>query len=275
MGTHDRARLRRVVRFRHRLVTDMSARGRRRAPVGGGGGDNKGIPPKKKSFVAGARTRTHRAGSRSRRPTRKKSTNSLTDAFVTLTPSLKWSSTFPLNVPAWSSGTHAPFSAASPSLGRPTRRRTAPRNPPPGGQLTHRVRLAGVRARCKNSRSLRTSRPATLRMGTKIRTVGRANPWSRGRSSDTFTRAGFRAFEPPFEPPSDPPSSSHLRGPSDPPSNHLRGPPPPPSSPIASRSLRSTSRFASLAASSALRASRAPRCFWWTRRRVRNTCLAT
>ena len=39
----------------------------------------------------------------------KKSTNSRTEAFVTLIPSRKWSSVFPRNIAEWSSGTHRFF----------------------------------------------------------------------------------------------------------------------------------------------------------------------
>mmetsp|Transcript_1385 Transcript_1385/g.5769 ORF Transcript_1385/g.5769 Transcript_1385/m.5769 type:complete len:260 (+) Transcript_1385:850-1629(+) len=115
----------------------------------------------------------------------KKSTYSRTEAFVTLIPSRKWSSVFPLNIAEWSSGTQRFFlrrfsvSAASPSESKPkssanrSNFETASARPCAAGQ---------------SSSKRRTTFPATLRMGTKMRTVARANPWSRGTSSWTITR---------------------------------------------------------------------------------------
>ena len=187
----------------------------------------------------------------------KKSTNSRTEAFVTLIPSRKWSSVFPRNIAEWSSGTHRFFfrrravsaatsaasAAASPkSSARRSSLDTASARPCAAGQ---------------SSRRRRTTRPATLRMGTKMSTVARANPWSRGTSSWTVTR--FRESRGARE--SDFGSEDFGSDPNE---------------PSVSRRARANSRsslfFASRAASSALaRRSSASLCFV-TRPRVRVTC---
>ena len=117
----------------------------------------------------------------------KKSTYSRTEAFVTLIPSRKWSSVFPRNIAEWSSGTHRFFflrlsvAAASSSSESPAPKSSAKRSS---------LDTASARpcAAGQSSSRRRTTRPAMLRMGTKISTVARANPWSRGTSSRTVTR---------------------------------------------------------------------------------------
>ena len=196
----------------------------------------------------------------------KKSTNSRTEAFVTLIPSRKWSSVFPRNIAEWSSGTHRFFfrrravsAAASAASAAASPKSSARRSS---------LDTASARpcAAGPSSRRRRTTRPATLRMGTKLSTVARANPWSRGTSSWTVTR--FResrgARESDF---GSEVGSEDLEV--------FRSDPEPSVSRLVSRRARrsrSSLFFASRTASSALaRRSSASLCFV-TRPRVRVTC---
>ena len=110
-------------------------------------------------------------------------------------PSLKWSSVLPRKSRSWSSGIHCPpvrfrlepFSVTSSG-------ESSSESPSPKSSANLSSLLTASTLPCAaghSCKSLRTTLPATFRIGTRIRTVGRTNPWSRGRSSSTMTRVAF------------------------------------------------------------------------------------